>query len=202
MTLAVLFDLDGVLVDTFDVWHAVMNDVAAGNVYPPISRRRFTAAWGQGVDADVATFFPRTSVEELEALYDATFPAHLEHLRVMPGATPLFATLRERGHPLAVITNTPSPLARELLRRAGLAPDALVGGTDVPRPKPAPDMVLRALELLAARPTDAVVVGDSAYDRDAATAAGVPFIGFRYDGGQARIEDLARLPDLLSATAR
>ncbi len=62
----------------------------------------------------------------------------------------------------------------------------------VPRPKPAPDMVLAACELLGVAPTEAVMVGDSSYDRDAARAAGVRFIGFRC-AGDAKIETLVEL---------
>ena len=79
---------------------------------------------------------------------------------------------------------------------AELDPGALVGGTDVPHPKPAPDMVLRACELVGAQPSQAVVVGDSDYDRRAAAAAATRFIGLR-TGGDPRLDRLGDLPRLL-----
>ena len=193
---ALLFDLDGVLVDTYRVWHAVLNAFAGEHGYAAISERAMEAAWGQGVDADRASFFPGTTVPDLEAFYNARFPDHIEQLEVIAGGGEAMRRLAKLGIATAVITNTPAPLARLLLGRAGAEPVALVGGTDVPRPKPAPDMVLRACELLATTPAEAAVVGDSDYDRDAARAAGALFIGFRRPGDR-RVEELAELPELL-----
>ena len=69
----------------------------------------------------------------------------------------------------------------------------LVGGTDVAHPKPAPDMVIHACFRLGVAPGSAWVVGDTAYDRDAARAAGAHFAGLGIEGEVT----LARLGDLL-----
>ena len=114
-------------------------------------------------------------------------------MKIAEGVPALFAALRERSLPSAVITNTPAPLARELVKRAGGAPDTLIGGTDVERPKPAPDMVLLACERLGVAPGDSLVVGDSRYDRDAAAAAGARFAGLGIEGDV----QIASLTDLL-----
>ena len=193
---ALLFDLDGVLVETYAVWHALINAFAGERGYPAISDEAMRRSWGQGVDADAETFFPGTSVAELETFYNARFFDHLERLSVMPGAARVVGGIRSVGMPVAVVTNTPAPLARALLRRAGVAADALVGGTDVPRPKPAPDMVLRACELVGVAASEAAVVGDSDFDHRAARAAGARFIGFRRDGDR-RVEELDELLGLI-----
>jgi HAD superfamily hydrolase (TIGR01509 family) len=193
---ALLFDLDGVLVDSFAVWHSVLGAFAHERGYPEISDQAMEAGWGQGVDADARSFFPGTPVAALEAFYNDRFVDHLAQLRVMPDGAAVFAQLRAGGIPTAVITNTPAPLARALLARAEIGPDILVGGTDVPRPKPAADMVLRACELLSVSATEAAVVGDSEYDRRAAASAGALFIGFRCAGEQ-RIDRLGDLASLL-----
>lgn len=190
---AVLFDLDGVLVDSYEVWLRLLAALARELGYPDVSREAFESGWGQGIEADVRRFFPRHTVPELERLYAERFEAHLGHLRVMDGVGEVFAALRLRGLPSAVITNTPASMARALVAHAGASPDILVGGTDVPRAKPAPDMVLVACERLGAAPSASWVVGDTAFDREAARAAGARFAGLGLPGDLT----LARLTDLL-----
>ena len=182
MIRAVLFDMDGVLVDSYEVWYHLMEATAKDLGYPPVTRERFQEGWGQGVQADVARFFTNHTVGQIEAHYEAHYREHMEHLKVNPQSSAVFRMLKKKGKSLAVITNTPAPLAREILRRAELKPDLLVGGTDVPNGKPAPDMVLRAVEKLNVSCGESLVVGDSRYDREAAEAAFVRFAGLGIDG--------------------
>jgi phosphoglycolate phosphatase/AHBA synthesis associated protein len=194
---AVLFDLDGVLVDSYQVWFHLMNGAARDLGYPPISPEVFHSCWGQGIEADVEKFFDRHSVAEIETYYGGHFCDHLEHLGVVPEVPRVFETLRERSLRTAVITNTPAAIAWDVVNRTGGRPDLLVGGTDVPLPKPAPDMVLRACELLEIAPGESLVVGDSRYDREAARAAGTLFAGLGIEG-DVRLD---RLTDVLRITA-
>ena len=193
---AVLFDLDGVLVETYGAWHAVLNAFARQHGFPPISDEAMAAAWGQGVDADARTFFPGTDAAELADFYNRSFVDHVEGIHAIPGGRQVFARLRAASLATAVVTNTPAPLAARMLREVGVEPDALVGGTDVPRPKPAPDGVVRACELLGVAAGQAAMVGDSEFDSRAAAGAGVLFIGFRRAGDR-RVESLDQLPAAL-----
>ncbi|MDX1649466.1 MAG: HAD hydrolase-like protein, partial [Myxococcota bacterium] len=104
---AVLFDLDGVLVDSYEVWFHVMNEVARDLGYPPIPREVFHASWGQGIEEDRRRFFSRHDVPEIEARYDAAFPAHLGHLGVAEEVPEVFRRLETLGLPSAVVTYTP-----------------------------------------------------------------------------------------------
>ena len=194
---AVLFDLDGVLIHSYHVWFALMGAAAADLGYPSLDADAFHASFGQSVEADQERFFPRHTVSELSAYYNAHFGDYLEHLTIADGVGALFEALAARGLPTAVVTNTPNPLAGDLVARAGATPDVIVGGTDVPRPKPAPDMLLRACELLAVAPDGAVMVGDSHFDREAARGAGCRFVGRGIDG-DVRID---RLDELLGVLA-
>jgi HAD superfamily hydrolase (TIGR01509 family) len=198
---AVLFDLDGVLVDSYEVWFHLLNQAARDFAAAAIPRELFAACWGQGIAADVERFFPGRSIAEVEAYYHAHFMQQATHLRVDPAAAGVVRALRERGLAQAVVTNTPGPLAGEIVAFAGLALDAIVGGTDVPRGKPAPDMVLEACRRVRVDPGAAVVVGDSSYDRGAAESAKVPFVGLRLAGDH-RIEALSELPALLDSLGR
>jgi phosphoglycolate phosphatase/AHBA synthesis associated protein len=193
-TRAVLWDLDGVLVDSYEVWFALLGASARALGGREVTRAAFEAGWGQGISADVERWFPERTIPELEAHYHAHFMDHVAHLRVDPDAGGVVGELRRRGLAQALITNTPAPLAHAILAHAGLELDAVVGGTDVPHAKPAPDIVLEACRRLGVAPANALVVGDSRFDRDAARAANVHFVGLRTEG-DARVE---RLADLLT----
>jgi len=178
MARAVLFDLDGVLVDTYEVWLHLLGDVARRLGYPPIPPDEYRKSWGQGIEVDVEQFFPRHGVEEIRRLYAGLYGDHLGHLRVMEGAREYLGAL---ALPRAVITNSPMALARRALEAVRLWDcfQTVVGCDDVARSKPAPDMVFEACRRLRVVPADAVLVGDSCYDEEAARAAGAVFVQFR-----------------------
>jgi pyrophosphatase PpaX len=84
-------------------------------------------------------------------------------------------TVKERGHPVAVVTGKLGEPAARTLGFVGLAPyvDALVGSDSCPRHKPDPQPVLLALERLGRGPGEALFLGDSPVDVQAGNAAGV-----------------------------
>jgi len=195
MKRAILFDLDGVLIDSYEVWRHLVSAAAVAFGYPPVPREVFHQTWGQGLRADIERFFPRATVEEVEAYYDTHFLDHLDYLTIFPQGKTVLPRVREAGLATAIVTNTPRPLAESLLRRAGLVPDVTVGGTDVPQGKPAPDMVLLACEKLGVTPDEALMIGDTVYDRDAARAAGVRFAGLGLPGDDTleHLDDVMKL---------
>ena len=197
MWCAVLFDLDGVLVDSYEAWFRTMNAIAADLGYPAISREAFAQGWGQGIEEDVRRFYRNHTIPDIERCLEESYPRQLEHLTFDPRAAAVVDALRCRQVPTALVTNTPGPLARAILQRGGLRLDAVVGGTDVPRPKPQPDIPLRACQLLGVAPDEALVVGDTAFDRDSAHAAGIAFAGLRFDC-ERRLEELDEVVPLVS----
>lgn len=114
-------------------------------------------------------------VERLVAEYRAHNDLHHDAaVRVFDGVREVFDAARVAGVPVAIVTSKSRPFAERGLRVAGLRADALVGPTDAARPKPAPDPVWLALELLGGVPRDrALFVGDATTDLDAGRAAGV-----------------------------
>lgn len=188
---AVLFDLDGVLVETFDAWMEVVEACRERRGDPRLGREAILRAWGQGLDADCRDFFPGLTPDELARLYEEEFALHLDRVRPIPGAPELLDALRKAGVRRAVVTNSPVALAHGILRSARLA-DAIehvVGGDEVPAGKPDPAMLRRALAHLGVPAEAAVMIGDTTNDIEAAHAAGVFSIGYRL-GGDARIERL------------
>ena len=198
---AVLFDLDGVLIFSKEVWFHLLNATARHFAVPEITRGAFEAGWGQGIVADVKQFFPLRSVAEVEGYYNAHFMDFARHIKVDGDARNVFAALEARGLAAAVVTNTPTQAASDILASVALRPAIVVGSTDVPHSKPAPDMLLLALERLGVVADAAVMVGDTRFDREAAAAAGVFFAGYGTHG-DARLERLAELLPLVDGTKK
>jgi phosphoglycolate phosphatase/AHBA synthesis associated protein len=195
----VLFDLDGVLVDSYEVWFHLVRAAAAHFRGPEVTRSAFAAGWGQGIGSDLERWFPGRTVADVERYYTTHFLDHAAHLRVDPDAHAVLTTLRTARLRTALVTNTPSPLARAILERVRLGLDAVVGGTDVPNAKPAPDIVLAAARRLGVPLAESVMVGDTDFDRAAARAAGVRFAGLRTEGDPTlgALRELLELPGLL-----
>ncbi len=179
----VLFDLDGVLVESFDVWVAVLNRCRQARDLPPLPIESIRASWGQGIVADCATFFVGTEPQELAAEYDRFFVEEAGRVEAIPGAVESVRHLSEAGLCLALVTNTPQRIARRLLEGIGIEEcfPVVAGGDEVSHPKPAPDLVTLALDRLGRSPEEAVFVGDTRNDLLAGRAAGVPVIGYRMD---------------------
>ena len=141
---AILFDLDGVLIDSYPVWFQLLNHAARELGYPAISTELYETR-GKA-RRRIGTRSSRTmKVSEVEAFYDAHYFDHLDHLGVPEELPAVFARLAERQLTSAVCTNTQASLAIEIVKRTGARPDFIVGGNDVPKGKPAPDMLLRGL---------------------------------------------------------
>lgn len=191
-TRAVLFDMDGVLVKSEEVWFRVVEAAGVQFRGSPVTREEFFPTFGQGTVADIPVFGFKCTAVELDAFYVTEFLEHLDAMWVNPDAKPLLTSLRAQGFATALATNTVGPLAQKILARADLTGlfDALGTSDRVPHAKPAPDILQLALRELGLQSSDAVMIGDSKFDRMAANAAGIRFIGLGIDG-DVRIERLA-----------
>lgn len=194
-----IFDLDGVLVDSYQCWRSLVNEALALHGKPPLTKEQFDASWGQGVDADQQMFFPEWSVGEVVAFYNRRFLEHARYVKEESGARSAITRLKSVGLKLAVASNSPTEVVHLLLSESDLLSffDCVVGVDQVAQGKPEPDMVFHALGKLQLNPTQACYVGDSIFDEQAARAAGVFFIGYRRPGDR-RVDSLEELPALLA----
>lgn len=173
---AVLFDLDGTLVDSYPAIAASVNHVRALHGLPPLSVAEVTRHVGHG---PVHLLQHTVGVGDVHANADAYRAHHPSVLRtgttLLPGAAAALAALYARGLKLGVCSNKPVDFTRALVAYLGLAGwlDLVLGPEDVGRHKPAPDMLLLALERLGVRPEEALYVGDMTVDVQTARAAGV-----------------------------
>ncbi|MCL6522811.1 MAG: HAD-IA family hydrolase [Firmicutes bacterium] len=145
---------------------------------------------------------------ELQAMVEEAEAAGLRRLRWRPGLEAALEALRRGGLRLAVLTNNAGGPVRRALREAGLERhfDAVAGRDDVPAMKPRPEGLLALLGRLGVEPAEALFVGDSEIDRQAARAAGCAFVRVRPASGRggpgvpdgAAPEGLDRLEELVA----
>ncbi len=178
---AVLFDFDGVLVDTewaiYDAWHRTFQENGQ-----PLPLEVYT----QCIGSDFNTWSPKTHLEELTG---AAFDWHdLDHKRQqriehdlagegpMPGAVELLKTLTSLGIPRAVVSSSSHHWVDGWLDRLDLRQhfDEVVCRGDAPRIKPAPDLYLEAAKRFRLDPAECLVIEDSLNGVKAAIAAGMP----------------------------
>lgn len=170
---AIVFDLDGTLVDSLpDIVASFRHAFGELGLEAP-SADAVRAEVGLPLEAMYARFAPEAAVHDLSAAYRRHYPQHFaDRSRPYPGVSEVLAALRERGYALGVATTKRSDMARHLVRAMGLD-DAIdhVQGTDGFPHKPAPDVVLRAVEALGAQ--GRWMVGDTTHDIGAGKAAGL-----------------------------
>jgi len=195
---AVVFDLDGTLIDSIgDIADALNATLATrglpalpedqikqmvGAGVPELVRRGLSA---HGVDADDIEPFVRELVERYSAKPVAC-------TRLYDGGAELLAGLAAREVKLAICTNKPQAITELVLEELGIKSHfgAVVGTTpDLPR-KPDPAMLRAALDQLGVAAFNAIMIGDSASDVGAARALGVPIIVLRSGYGNGAPEDL------------
>jgi 3-amino-5-hydroxybenzoic acid synthesis related protein len=173
---AVIFDMDGVLVDSFAVMREAFAIAYAEVVGPgPAPFDEYSRHLGRYFP-DIMTAMGLPQAMQEPFVRESYRLAH--RVPLFDGIPELLTELRARGLRLAVATGKSGERARSLLDLLGVltAFDHVIGSDEVARSKPAPDIVLRALDLLEVPAVEAIMVGDAWTDLASARAAGVsPF---------------------------
>jgi HAD superfamily hydrolase (TIGR01509 family) len=194
---AVLFDLDGTLVDS--VYQHVLawrEALETGDIRLAVWRihRQIGMSGGLFVNALLRETGHRVSAEEalrLQRLHSEAFARYGSQVRPLPGAQELLAYLTKAGVPWAIATSGRMETARPSLDLLGVGPQIpIVTRDQVPHAKPDPDLFLAAAERLGVHIRDSVVVGDSVWDLLAARRARALGVGL-LSGGYGR-EELER----------
>ena len=175
-TQAVLFDLDGTLVDTYDLILASQRYATRKVLGRVISDERLMATVGTPLEDQMRDYADDPAVvSELCAVYrEHNARVHDELIKCFDGIVDALACLRDAGMRLGVVTSKRADVARRACDLYGITGfmGCLVGGTDTPRHKPEPDPVLKGCELLGVDPAMCIYVGDSPFDIRAGNAAG------------------------------
>ena len=196
---AVLFDMDGTVLDTLEDLYDSLNYTFTRFSLPPVSRKQVRAMLGNGAAFLVGHCVPPDCSAALKAqVLDFYKPWYADHCRIKTapyaGILPLMQALKDAGILLAIVSNKPDPAVQELAE--AFFPNLLqlaVGESAEVRRKPAPDTVLTAAARMGLPVEKCVYVGDSEVDIATARNAGMDCIsvtwGFRDE------------PDLLASGA-
>ena len=178
---AVLFDLDGTLLDTHDALLASFRHATREVLGPEaesLTEQQLMAKVGQPLDTQMWDFTDDQDVHDrLLAEYRAhNVQVHDSLVHAFPGIPELLERLRSAGVPMGVVTSKRHEMALRGLDLFGLAPffRFLVGSDDFPEHKPAPGPVVHGCELLGLSPACVLYVGDSPFDMMAGNGAGCP----------------------------
>jgi HAD superfamily hydrolase (TIGR01509 family) len=181
---AVVFDNDGLLLDTESVWTRAERDLfeRRGLDFTPADKRKLV-----GTSAEIAggilerRLGERGRAGELIEELNALVVAELEHgVETMIGARELLGALQGRGTPIGLVSNSPLPFVLRSLELVGFEDrfDVVLSAHEVAAPKPAPDPYLEACRRLGVTPGPGVVaLEDSPTGVAAARAAGLTVIG-------------------------
>lgn len=208
----VIFDCDGVLVDSEEIGNKVMrDDLARYGLDLSLSQIMDLFVGGTMGDVmvqarDMGAKLPDTWQDDIYIEILAALEADVD---VVPGVPAMLDALDRAGMPYAVASNGRHAKMEVTLRRTGLASrlaGRIVSREDVERPKPAPDVYLAAAQKMGIAPARCVVVEDSPSGARAGKAAGMMTFGFVADTNPERLraicdvlfDDMADLPKLLN----
>jgi phosphoglycolate phosphatase len=213
-TIALVFDLDGTLIDSAPEIHAVANRVFSSKGLQPFSFEVVRNAIGNGVGVLVSRLMLSQGLDgsgplqaELASDFVKIYEEAFDLTSLYPGVTEALTHLVQAGHPMGVCTNKPEGPARAVLRHFGLDTlfQVVIGGDSLATRKPDTAPLYAALQALAAGP--AIFVGDSEVDAETAHAAQIPLAlytqGYRKApaetlGAKLVFDDFRALPGLVS----
>jgi beta-phosphoglucomutase len=202
-TLGVIFDMDGVLVDTGWAHRRSWQDLAEKEGLE-ISEEFFRRTFGMQNDAILPMLRPGISKEEMDRLADWKEECYRdivkERVELAPGAQALLQDLKQHGFRLAIGSSAPAENLDVFWNRLGLADwfDARVTKEQTTRSKPSPETFLKAAEKIGLTPASCAVVEDAVPGVQAGKAAGMRVVAVTTTRKREDLTQADRVVDSLS----
>jgi HAD superfamily hydrolase (TIGR01509 family) len=191
---AILFDMDGVLVDSLDSWWKALNSALRRFKHREITRDEFISTyWGHDLKANLKRLQLNP---EVERFCNITYGNHLDYITIYPDTTTTLKKLS--AYKKAIITNTPTECTEQILKKFHIEHyfETIITSDDVMKAKPDPEIVIKACERLGVDVHTVVLVGDTESDVRAGKAAGCTVVGLNIPA-DLTIQRLSELPSLL-----
>jgi HAD superfamily hydrolase (TIGR01549 family) len=192
---AILFDLDGVLVNSFDAWLAALNDALKVFNYNELTKDEFlNTYWGHDLF---------DNIEKMNLTYEVGeacnnfYKNHIEKIKIYPKTKEIL--LKLNNYRKGVITNTPKDSAIKVLKQFDIHRhfELILTSNDVKMSKPNPEIVIKSCKLLKLEPREVILIGDTKSDVEAGRAAGCKVIGINVDADY-KIKNISELINLIS----
>lgn len=192
---AILFDMDGVLVDSLDSWWSSLNSSLKAFSYKPISREEFIKKyWGHDLFDNLKMMGIPLKVGKF---CNNVYGEYVGKIKIYPDTKDTLEKLANYRN--SIITNTPKDCAVRILKRFDIYSyfELVLTSDDVSIAKPNPEIVLKSCKLLNVNPKDVVLVGDTDSDVKAGKAAGCTVIGINVKADYT-VKSLSGLLSLIS----
>lgn len=193
---ALLFDMDGVLVDSFDSWLKSLNQALKHEPQKPISKETFADEyWGYTLQENLE----RLGISKENAQFCTSFyDQYTDEIILFSGAKETLEQLQR--YPKAIITNTPKTCTQKILEKFNIQHHFSVRITSdqIEKGKPEPDMIFKACHKLHVKPDSVVLIGDTQNDIKAGHAAGCKTIGIKTEADYT-IDSIKELLDIIKS---
>ena len=192
---AVLFDLDGTLVDSLEDLTDAVNHIRSAYSHPPLTADAVRLKVGKGARNLVEQVLPDVADAEIDRALGMFLEFNKQHIadksRLYPGIREMLKGLAANDIKMAVISNKDEDLSTLILQTLGIHDlfESICGGNTYPESKPSPLPLLNEVEKLGVAPHECVMVGDSINDIQAGQQANIISIGCTW--GYGRTEELA-----------
>jgi HAD superfamily hydrolase (TIGR01509 family) len=190
---AILFDMDGVLVDSLDSWWKSLNAALKNYKNIEISKEEFIEKfWGYELSENLRKL---GLDEKVGAFCNNIYYNYIDELKIFPGVKGTLKKLNK--YPKAIITNTPRDCAIQILKKFGIDIHfkMIITSDQIENGKPEPDIVFEACKRLDVKSEEVILIGDTESDVNAGRSAGCKVIGINIKGDYTikKISDLTNL---------
>ncbi len=194
---AVLFDLDGVIIDSFDSWYEAFCDTLDRFQMERISREKFRREyWGP----DLRENLKKIRIDEPEKAANYCLERQIKNvsrITLFPKVKHVLKYIKKR-YKTGLVTNTPKKNALSILDYFGLRNyfDVVVTSNDVVRGKPNPEIIIKACRSIDVDPRETALIGDTWSDISAGKKAGCFVIRVRQDEGEHEDNEVLEVDDI------